>query len=159
MEEMLLSLVTFEAFLRLPGSQLGQPELCQKAPVSCRHTSSQLSNPLPPDIIYAQRNDPSQPLSQPTSRTLMTLRVSLRIYNSVRYSHLLTDRLALPAPHTHTPPCTADASPQPISSVQPLPREAHCPAASSPSPPEGPSGQQRWLCSFHNSTVGAGMHP
>lgn len=102
MEEMLLSLVTFEAFLRLPGSQLGQPELCQKAPVSCRHTSSQLSNPLPPDIIYAQRNDPSQPLSQPTSRTLMTLRVSLRIYNSIRYSHLLTDRLALPAPHTHT---------------------------------------------------------
>lgn len=40
MEEMLLSLVTFEAFLRLPGSQLGQPELCQKAPACCRRASS-----------------------------------------------------------------------------------------------------------------------
>lgn len=47
-EEMLLSPVTFEAFLRLPGSQLEQPELCQKAPVSCRNSSGRLSNPLPP---------------------------------------------------------------------------------------------------------------
>lgn len=60
--------------------------------------------------------------------------------------------------HTRVPSRTANASPQPVSlyslclgklTVRPLPAPL----------PEGTSGQQRWLCSSHNTTVGAGMNP
>lgn len=57
---MLLSLVTLEASLQLPRSQLELSKVCQKIPLSCKNITGWLVNPLFPKAAIArvQTNSP-----------------------------------------------------------------------------------------------------